>query len=184
MARERGLAEDLRTRLSDGSSADGSSTVSKPNLKVISGMKANVVDPLSELSFGKPIRQHIREFGAVFGLLFSIIAAIKAYRHPELFAYAGLWAIAAASVYLISVNAPMVVKPLWRAWMGLAHVLGLVMTTVILGFIWILFMIPFAIGLKVAKIAVMDMSFRKAVPSYWENRTDAEGEFKLLERQY
>ena len=58
------------------------------------------------------------------------------------------------------------------------------MTGVILSVLWTLAMIPLAILLRMIGKRVMDVTYRTSVDTYWETRTDAMNDFKLLERQY
>lgn len=141
------------------------------------------LSPLDERYFGKPIRLHVREFGALFGALFFAIAAMQLWKGreplvPSLFIAAGIFS------YVLGVWVPQVLRPVWRAWMGLAHVLGTVMTFVILAVCWTILVIPTAVTLKLLKKKVMAMDFRENVSSYWEVKEDSTNDFKLLERQF
>ena len=140
------------------------------------------VDPLAELWLNKTIRQHVREFGAVVGLVLAVFAGFSAYR-GALNSVAWLSAIALTLVFLTRVF-PTVVVPVWRVWMALAEKLGLVMTTIILSVGWFAAIIPMALGLRLFRIKVMNTTFRQPVKSYWEDRDPKYDDFKLLERQF
>lgn len=167
MARERGLEKEFR-----------------PRLTVHTGRKGQSIDPLDELYFRRPVRTHVREFGALFGAIFLGIAAYSIYRAGEItstFSWAApLAALFVAGGYLF----PAALRPIWKAWMDLAHVMGNVMTTVILFVAWTLLVIPMSIALKIFRIKVMNQSFREPVESYWEKRDPKHDDFKLLERQF
>lgn len=80
MAREGRLAADVSARLE---SASNMSSSPEGQLRVIQGNKGREkVDPLDVRIVGKPLRLHIREFTAVFALLFTIIAYFQA-QHPD-----------------------------------------------------------------------------------------------------
>ena len=81
MAGGRGLAEEIRARLEDEQAIGVKPVNSK-------------VHYLDELSFRKPIRQHVAEFAAVFAVIFLGIAAVKIYKGGSLSA-AGIWTGAA-----------------------------------------------------------------------------------------
>jgi hypothetical protein len=65
-----------------------------------------------------------------------------------------------------------------------AEAIGLVMTTIILGFGWFMVVVPTSLVLRVLRVRVMDTTFREPVGSYWEARDSKLDDFKLLERQF
>ena len=140
-------------------------------------------DPLDEVWVGKSVRQHVKEFGAVFGTIFFAICAVKLYRGASIESgsvWFGLGAVTAALGYL----APNVLRPLWRGWMKLAHYLSIVMTFVILGVCWTIGFIPMAYLVRILGIKAMDLSYRSGAESYWEKRDIKFDDFKRLEQQY
>ena len=171
MAGGRGLAEEVRTRLEDEQAIGA--------VKNTTGK----VHYLDELSFRKPIRQHVAEFAAVFAVIFLGIAAVKIYKGGSL-NVAGIWTGAALVLITLGYKAPAVLHPLWKGWMKFAHVLGLVMTTLILAVAWTVALLPTAFGLKIFGVKVMDLSFDRSTKTYWENREAKSNNFKLLERQF
>lgn len=173
MAGTSGLAENLRARLEPESPM------------VTEGLTQGTatVDPLDEISAGKSIRKHVREFAAVFGILALIFAGGRIH-HNDLATAFGLLVVALVLTGL-GYLAPQILKPVWTAWMNFAEALGMVMTSVILGLSWIIMMIPVGIILKICQIKVMNTRFRDpTVKSYWEDREEKLHDFKLLERQF
>jgi general stress protein CsbA len=79
---------------------------------------------------------------------------------------------------------PRVLVPLWRAWMKLAHYMGLVMTFVILSVAWTIGFVPMAYLLKILRIKSMDLRYGANTDSYWEKRDTKYDDFKRLELQY
>ncbi len=153
--------------------------IQKPSLSLVPGSS----DPLEELFARKPIRQHIREFGHLLGLIGLLIGLYLAFQKGSI---ANAGAATVTSLLLISLCsfAPRAMLPVWRGWMAFAKVLERVSTTVILGLMWGGMMIPIGIILKIAGIRVMDMSYRADVKTYWLDIPPAKTDFKLLERQY
>jgi hypothetical protein len=139
--------------------------------------------PLDERWMGKPVRQHVREFGAVFGTLFFIVCAVKLYKGVPFEECAG-WAAAAAVSAALGYFFPRVLVPLWRAWMKLAHYMGLVMTFVLLSVAWTIGFVPMAYLLKILRIKSMDLRYGANIDSYWEKRDAKYDDFKRLELQY
>jgi hypothetical protein len=142
-----------------------------------------VIDPLDELSFRKPVRQHVREFGALIGVIVLLAACYIAWREGSLATVGGL-TLTALAIYGVGAKAPRMLLGVWRGWMRFAEALGVVMTTLILGIGWLFLMLPTSLALRVFRIKVMDTTFRSPVSSYWEDRDPKMDDFKLLERQF
>jgi hypothetical protein len=165
-----GLANEIRAGLEDQVAA---SLVTKREPK----------NPLDDVWFGKPIRQHVREFGAVFGTIFMGICAVKLYKGQALNSCA-VWFALGAVTALLGYLVPSALLPLWRGWMKLAHYLSIVMTTVILGLAWMIGFIPMAFLMKVFRVKSMDLSYKADVSTYWATRDSKYDDFKRLEQQY
>lgn len=171
MARERGLAEQVRTGL-DQSQAG-------PKLVVLS--KPIVIDPLDEVTYRKTARQHVREFACVMATFFLVIAGIKLFIGKPSAYY---WIALAVPFVGLGYLAPRVLLPIWRGWMKFAVGLSVVMTTIILSIAWLVMFIPVGILFKLIGKRVMDTRFGAPVETYWEVRNPKHNDFKLLERQF
>ena len=171
MAGARRLANEVRTGLDEV-------VVTTPPKAVV--LKKH---PLDEVWMAKPVRQHVREFAAIFATIFCAVGAFKLYRGAPLntgLVWGGLGLVVATLGYL----APGALHPLWRAWMKLAHYLSLVMTFVILSVAWCIGFVPMAYLLKILGIKRIDVSYRSGVDSYWEKRDVKYDDFKRLELQF
>ena len=168
MAGQRELAREVRT-----------------GLTVVEGNKGKAVkiNKLDELWYRKPVRQHVKEFAALFSIIFLVIAGAQIY-----FGKPSVWPmflISAAIIFtFLGYKAPFLLRPVWSGWMKFAHVLGIVMTTLILFLAWAIVLLPIAYLLRFIRIKVMDMDFKTNVSTYWEEREDKHNDFKLLERQF
>ena len=142
-----------------------------------------LVDPLDSSWMGKPVRQHIKEFGQVFATLFFAIAAYKAYngRPTETLL---VWSTLAVVFGVLGYRAPNLLHPLWKGWMKLAHYLSIVMTLVILSLAWTIGFLPMAFILRVLNIKRIDTSYKTGVATYWESRDPKYDDFKRLENQF
>lgn len=140
-------------------------------------------DPLLESYFGRPIKQHVKEFAAILATVAFAVAAVKLYKGVAPAAFA-VWVVAGVSVVTIGYLAPRLLLPVWRGWMKLAHVLSIVMTCVILGLVWAIGFVPMAALLKVMRIKTVDLSYRAPVETYWEKRDSKYDDFKRLEQQF
>lgn len=171
MAGERGLAEQIRTRLEDEDTPVPLED-SSPQLTV-----------LDEKWHRKTIRQHVREFSCVMAIVMLLVAGIVGWNSPSMATPFGLF-IAALVTLAAGYLKPLMLHPVWRGWMKLAMALGVFMTLLILSLAWVGMMIPVALLLRVLRIKVMDMSWRQERESYWETRDKKYADFKLLERQF
>ena len=171
MAGGRGLAKQVRARLDDEPQTD------------MAPKSETKVSYLDELQFRKPVRRHVAEFAAVFALIMVIVAGSGAY-HGKPLSTVFTWIAAAMVLLLLGYKTPGVLHPLWKGWMKFAHVLGLVMTTLILAVAWTIALIPTAMGLKIFGIKVMDTTYGAKVSTYWETRDPKENDFQLLKRQF
>ncbi len=141
------------------------------------------VDPLEVVSFGKTTRQHVREFGALFGVICLAVAGWRLYRGHDFAPTAG-WLVAGVLFGSLGFFAPRLLMPVWRAWMKFAHYLSIVMTAVLLTVTWCVGFLPMAFALKVLGIRRMDTSFKADRATYWEPRDQKYDDFKRLELQY
>ncbi len=143
----------------------------------------HVVDPLEVLSFGKPVRRHVRDFGTLFAAICCGIAAWQWYRERPFSAYS-LWLVPGVAFGLLGWCAPRILLPVWRGWMKFAHYLSIVMTGVLLTLTWCIGFLPMAMILKAIGIGRVDQSYKDGRASYWEKRDPKYDDFKRLELQY
>lgn len=170
MAGEGGLAEQIRVGLED------------EEQQVVVSNKPVAIDPLDELLFRKPIRRHVAEFGFLFGAIGLVVAGISAWKgHQD---RAIIFAAAGIIFALLGYKTPQILKPVWSGWMKFAHVLGAVMSTLLLSIGWIVLIIPFGLGARLFRLKLMNMEFRQNVPTYWETRDPKYDDFQLLKRQF
>ena len=148
--------------------------------QVASNVPANKLD---ELLFRKPVRQHVKEFADIFAIIFVAVAAVKIYHGSSIMLGAVLCAVG-VGIEMLGAYAPALLHPLWKGWMAFAHVLGTVMTTLILSVAWYVALLPIAMILKTLRVKVTHTTFREPVSTYWEDREERLNDFKLLERQF
>ncbi|MCB0335002.1 MAG: hypothetical protein KDD62_01810 [Bdellovibrionales bacterium] len=165
-------------------SMTGVSVLSSWNLQSNSNRADNEKQSyLNERSFGKTARQHVKEFGGLFGLISLIVFAWALSKHMG-----SVWLASSAvsasfflgTAYLL----PTALYPLWKGWMKLAHMMSLVMTFFILSICWMLMLVPMASILRLIGKEVMDSTFDRSLETYWVDRSAEKHDFLLLEKQY
>lgn len=167
----------------------------RPNLKVAEpahvlngGAPINedaicAADPLDKLFHNRPMREHVKDLAGIFAFILFGVTAWFVYKRYSL-ADAGALFICGSIIVLIGYRAPRLILPVWRGWMGFAHVLEVTTSSIVLALMWVGLFIPIGMLLKVLGIKVMDMTFRQNKPSYWEDRDPKKSSFALLERQF
>ena len=144
---------------------------------------ARSVDPLDVISFGKPVRRHVRDFGVLFAAICLGVAAWQAYKGKPASSFC-VWTAVGVVFGVLGLFAPRALRPVWSAWMKFAHYLSIVMTFVIILLTWTIGFVPMAASLKVLRIKRMDLSYRSGAVTYWESRDPKYDDFKRLEQQF
>jgi hypothetical protein len=140
-------------------------------------------DPLAVISFGKPVRRHVRDFGTLFALICFGIATWQWYKGRPISSYS-LWLLPGVVFGVLGWFIPRALLPIWRGWMKFAHYLSIVMTAVLLTLTWCIGFLPMALVLKLVGIRRVNLAYRDGSESYWEKRDPKYDDFKRLELQY
>ena len=139
-------------------------------------MASSILDEIKKIKSGK---KQLREFGIVMGVFFGILGGLLFWRHRHY-----LWAVSASSFFFaFGFFLPQALKPLQKAWMALAVLIGFVMSRVILTVLFFLVLSPLALVSRLFGKIYLDLAFRKSGPTYWsEVPTKKENEY--YEHQY
>jgi hypothetical protein len=111
-------------------------------------------------------RKGVREFGIVFAVVGALYAGWSLWRGRPTRALVG--GGVGALFLLGSFAAPALMRPLWRAWMAFAHVLGWINTRIILGALFYLVFTPLGLVLRLFGRDPMARRRDPAQASYWE----------------
>lgn len=136
---------------------------------------------LDEKFFGKTKREAVLETGELFALVLVLFAAARQYfgRPVE---DALIFMLIAFLQYEVSLRAPALFYPIWKAWMGLGAILEMTVSKVILVASWILMVVPIGLLLKIIGKSTMNTAWKENCATYWEDK--APQDFKFLERQF
>ena len=140
-------------------------------------------DPLEELYFRKTVRRHVQEFSCVLSLVMLVIGGLRAWRHDQVSLAADLLCASLVVLY-VGYRRPALLRPIWKGWMTFAEKLGLVMSTIILSIAWCIALMPIALMVRLFRTKVIDLSFDRAIESYWDSRDPKYDNFELLKRQF
>lgn len=136
---------------------------------------------IEELKNIKSDNKELQKFGLTIGTVLLIISALMFYYSTELrlhFGIAGL--IVIVSGYLF----PKILLPFQKVWMGLALILGFVMSRLILTLLFYLVITPIGLIARLAKKDFLDLSIDNTKKSYWNYREQKEYKKIDSERQF
>jgi hypothetical protein len=108
--------------------------------------------------------RHWRKFGLLMGGAFLIIALILIWRHRWTGPY---FAILAGFFLLSGLLLPRILSPLERVWMAFAHVLGVVMTYILLTITFFVVITPVGFFIRLIGKDLLERKFDSQKQSYW-----------------
>ncbi len=125
--------------------------------------------------------KEFRNYGFVMAVALTTIGALLVWRGKD--NYPALFAIAAAFL-LAALIVPAALRPLYKVWMALAHILGWIMTRVILIVAFVLLVTPVGLLLRLYGKDLLDLRFDAATQgSYWKERDLTSDKQRNYEKQ-
>ncbi len=130
-------------------------------------------------------KKALRSFGLLVGAILLGIAAYLWWQHA--------WEAGTAEYFLSGLGGalvlfglilPRLLLPLYRVWMGLAVVLGFVMTRVILTLVFFLTVLPIGLLLRLFGKDLLHRRLDSSAPSYWVRKEPHLTGPERLERYY
>ena len=123
--------------------------------------------------------RELRQFARTVGGAFVVLAAVGAWRHRAVPAVA--FGVAGVLLAAAGVIAPGRLGPLFRAWMGLAHVISRVTTPIVLGLVYFGVFTPFGLVMRLA--GRRPLARPRGAASFWVERAP-EARRSDLHRQF
>jgi predicted permease len=121
-----------------------------------------------EFKYIKESKKDLRKFGLTVGGVLVIIAVFLFYFERPAAIY---FAIIGAILILIGLIYPTILKPLNKVWMGLAIMLGFIMSRVILTIFFYIILTPISLLAKIFRKKFMVLKYDKSAKTYWEKRS-------------
>lgn len=122
-----------------------------------------------------------RSFGIVFACVFVIVGLWPLWDSASV----RWWSLAiAAGFAAASFLFPASLSPLNRLWARFGALLHRVVSPVVLGFIYVIAVVPTGLVMRIAGYDPMDRTFDPEAESYWIERDTGEGETQSMERQF
>src|SRR3989344_4718326 len=119
---------------------------------------------LKEIKEIQSSKTDLRKFGYTIGIAFVLLGGYFLWRGKSF----ALYVLSLAAILLLfGFMAPTWLKPIQKAWMTLALLLGWVMTRVILAIVFYLVITPIGLVLRLTGKDFMNRSFPGKEASYW-----------------
>jgi hypothetical protein len=90
----------------------------------------------------------------------------------------------AAAFFITGLVIPFALKPVYKAWMVMAVIMGFIMTKVIMGVIFYMIVTPIGFVASIIGKNFLDMKIDKKAKSYWMVRETVRKEKSDYERQF
>ena len=136
---------------------------------------------LNELKNIKSTKKDLRNFGMLVGGVLLALGAILFWYGKGSAPYI---ACAGALLFACGVIFPGVLTPLQKVWMGLAVVMGFIMTRVILTLLFFIVITPLAVGFRLAGKRPLDIKMDRTKESYWHYTEDETTGGGGIEKQF
>lgn len=118
----------------------------------------------SEIKKIKSGKKELREFGLLVGGVLAAIGGLMLWHQKTAYPY---FLGTGAALIVLGVLAPSVLKPVQKAWMTFALLMGFVMTRLILGVIFFVVLTPIALIVKLTGKKFLDLSFKNEAETFW-----------------
>ena len=129
----------------------------------------------------KEAKKDLRKFGLTVGIIFVAIGVLLFYFEKSSAIY---FTVIGGLLILLGILLPQLLKPINKVWMGLAIVLGFIMTRVILTTLFYLVITPIGFLAKIFGKKFMNLKYDRSAKTYWEKRSIIQKKQIDYERQF
>ncbi|HLD25603.1 MAG TPA: SxtJ family membrane protein [Candidatus Andersenbacteria bacterium] len=123
-------------------------------------------------------KDEVTQFSHTVGIAFCLLGTLLLWRERSL---GWLLLLAGVVLFLTGLLAPAALQPVYRAWMGVARLLGEIMSRLILAIVYYVIVMPIGILAKIARKKFLSTNIDTAAPTYWQPREKKDGNY---ERQF
>lgn len=124
----------------------------------------------------------IKNFGVSFALVFGVIAlwpTVFRGEHPR------YWALVLGGAFVSAAFlSPGILKPLNLLWFKLGMLLHKVVNPIVLGIMFVVFITPVALGLRLFGKKLIPLTFERDKPTYWIERVPPGPSPESLRKQF
>lgn len=136
---------------------------------------------LDEIKSIKGTTTELRKFGLTIGIFLLFSAGFLFWKQRPSFPY---FAYVGVGFALLGLVVPIVLKPIYKAWMSFAVVMGFVMTRVILTVLYFGMFTPIALLTKLLGKDLLDERWDKNATTYWVKRPATKFDPKSAENMF
>ena len=137
-----------------------------------------IIEEIKNIKSGKT---DLRKFGLTVGIALALLGLLVLWRGKGYYLYLF---IPSAALLLFGLIAPGVLKPVQKAWMTLAVLLGWCMTRVILGILFYLVVTPIGILTRLLGKDFLHLKADADAGSYWTPKINKPSEKSDYEKQF
>lgn len=136
---------------------------------------------LEEIKNIKSSKDDLRKFGRTIGIVLVLIsAALFYYRNGLYFPFA----VTGLLIWSAGLFLPIVLLPLQKVWMGIAVILGFIMTRVILSILFYFVVTPIGLVARLFKKDFLNLKLNRNSETYWHYREKKPYDKVDTERQF
>lgn len=137
-----------------------------------------IIHDIKKISSSK---KELFKFSLTIGIILIIFGTIFLLKNKDYYYYLF---IASAIFILSGIFQPLLLKPLQKAWMTIAIILGWISTRIMLTFIFYLVISPIGLIAKLFRKNFLDSKVKKTQSTYWNDREDQMNKKTHYEKQY
>ena len=123
---------------------------------------------IEEIKNIKSSKKDLRQFGLTVGIAFCLLGLLLLWRKKEYYSY---FFIISATLVSFGLFFPTLLKPIQKAWMTLAVILGWIVTRIILIILFYLVVTPIGILSRLFGKDLLNLKLDKKANSYWIKKT-------------
>ena len=128
------------------------------------------------------LKEEVRKWAITLTVVLSIVGGILWYKGNSAYSF-WIWALA-ATILLISLITPFLLRPVYKGWLLFTHAIGWVIRLLFLAIIYFIICMPISFILRLSGKDLLDKDFKKEAESYWKDKKVEEFDAKEYERQY
>ena len=137
---------------------------------------------IDEIKNIKSETSDLKKFGLFIGAILFLGSLYLLWKQQHVYAVAG-FGLGVVFIVMGFIR-PVVLKPLQRAWMAMAVVMGFVMSRIIVAVIFYGMVTPIGLAGRFAGKKFLELKMDKAAASYWIGREQTKTEKSDYERQF
>ncbi len=126
-------------------------------------------------------KHELRKFGFLIGIVLGLFGMVLLWRGRDYYTY---FLIFSTGFVFFGLFLPVVLRPVYAAWMTLAVISGWFMTRVILGVLFYFVFTPIGLISRLSGKRFLDLKKDNACRTYWNYRETAETKKSGYEKQF